>query len=97
MKTTYYLMENRLLGKEVKNGEDTEYFLYEDGRWVRDERYVMFGYFLGYDPFESDDSPYAIGNLSIMDAIEEIPESRAYKIMRKLAGNSLKENDGKKE
>ena len=29
---------------------------------------------MGYDPFEDDDSPYKIGNSSIMDELERISE-----------------------
>lgn len=36
---------------------------------------------IGYDP--NDDSQFGFGSLSIMDEIEEIPESRAIQLMNK--------------
>ncbi len=79
--TSYYLIEGYLLGKEEENEEGTKYFLWQDGQWVPDEKSVIFGYFMGFDPTESEDSPYAVGNLSIMDEIEEITEEQAKEIM----------------
>ncbi len=78
---SYYLIEGYLLGKEEDNDEGTKYYLWQDGQWVPDEKSVIFGYFMGFDPTEEDDSPYAVGNTSIMDEIEEITEEQAQEIM----------------
>ena len=74
----YYLIKGRRLGK--KDGEG--YFLYIDGNWVPDSKNVIMDHLMGYDP--NDDSPYGFGSLSIMDEIEEIPESQAVQIMNRL-------------
>jgi len=41
-----------------------------------DENNIIFGKLIGYDEFEPDDSPYAIGSTSVMDTIEEITEEQ---------------------
>lgn len=74
----YYLIRGRRLGK--KDGEG--YFLFIDGSWVPDRKNVIMDHLMGYNP--NDDSPYGFGSLSIMDEIEEIPESQAVQIMNRL-------------
>ena len=82
-KISYYLIERYLLGKEEEDEGGSKYYLWQDGRWVPDQKSVIFGYFMGFDPTESEDSPYAVGNTSIMDEIEEITEEQAQEIMEK--------------
>lgn len=72
---TYYLIRERRLGK----AQGGEYFLYDNGAWIPDERNVIKDHLMGYDP--NDDTPFGFGSLSIMDEIEEIPEDRAYQLM----------------
>ncbi len=72
-KTTYYLILNRQLGKE----EDGKYYLYTNGNWVPDTKCTILGRLMGFDPSEPADSPYAMGNLDIMDTIEVITEQQA--------------------
>ena len=72
---TYYLIRERRLGKT----QGGEYFLYDNGEWIPDERNVIKDHLMGYDP--NDDTPFGFGSLSIMDEIEEIPEDRAYQLM----------------
>ena len=71
--TTYYLILNRQLGKE----EDGKYYLYTNGSWVPDTKSAILGRLMGFDPGEPADSPYAIGNMDIMDTIEVITEQQA--------------------
>lgn len=71
----YYLIRGRQLGKK----DDEGYSLYIDGVWVSDSKNVIMDHLMGFDP--NDDSPFGFGSLSIMDEIEEIPESRAIQIM----------------
>ncbi len=71
----YYLIRERRLGKKDGGG----YFLYTDGTWVPDRKNVIMDHLMGYDP--NDNSPYGFCSLSIMDEIEEIPESRALQVM----------------
>ena len=72
---TYYLIRERRLGK----AQGGEYFLYENGAWIPDERNVIKDHLMGYDP--GDDTPFGFGSLSIMDEIEEISRDRAYQLM----------------
>ena len=71
--TTYYLILNKQLGKE----EDGKYYLYTNGSWVPDTKSTILGRLMGFDPSEPADSPYAIGNMDIMDTIEPITEQQA--------------------
>ena len=36
---------------------------------------------MGYDPFEPEDSPYAIGSTCVTDGIEEISSAQAKRII----------------
>ena len=71
--TTYYLILNRQLGKE----EDGKYYLYTNGSWVPDTKSTILGRLMGFDPSEPADSPYAMGNMDIMDTIKVITEEQA--------------------
>ena len=72
-KTTYYLILNRQLGKE----KDGKYYLYTNGNWVPDTKSTILDRLMGFDPSEPADSPYAMGNMDIMDTIEVINEQQA--------------------
>lgn len=72
-KTTYYLILNNQLGKE----EDGKYYLYTNGSWVPDTKSTILGRLMGFDPSEPADSPYAMGNMDIIDTIEPITEHQA--------------------
>ena len=72
---TYYLIRERRLGK----AQGGEYFLYENGEWISDERNVIKDHLMGYDP--NDDTPFGFGSLSIMDEIEEITAEQAAAFM----------------
>ena len=72
---TYYLIRERRLGKAQGDG----YFLYDNGKWIADERNVILDHLMGFDP--SDDSFYGFGNGLIMDEMEEITEAEAIRIM----------------
>ena len=85
--TTYYWIREVRLGKKDENG----YFLFEKNQWVKDEKNYILDKLMGYDPCEPDDSPYKMGNLSIMDEVEEITEERAKEIMNQMTIDFLKE------
>jgi hypothetical protein len=74
---TYYLIEKCRLGKK----EDVAYYLFIDAEWVWDEKNVIMDHLMGYDPSEPADSPYAIGNTSIIDEIEEISFDKAMRVI----------------
>jgi len=80
--TTYYLILNRQLGKE----EDGKYYLYTNGSWVPDTKSTIFGRLMGFDPSEPADSPYAMGNIDIMDTIEPITEQQAIEFINNRSG-----------
>ena len=73
---TYYLIRERRLGKK----ENGEYFLYDKTKWIPDDRNIIKDHLMGYDP--SDDSPFGICSMSIMDEIEEITEEAAMEFIR---------------
>jgi hypothetical protein len=71
---TYYLVR----GKTVAKKDNGTAYLYELGAgWVRDTGHIVSDRLIGYDPYEPSDSPYKIGNTSIMDEIEVITEGEA--------------------
>ena len=74
---TYYLIEKCRIGKK----EDVAYYLFIDAEWVWDEKNVIMDHLVGYDPSEPADSPYAIGNTSIIDEIEEISFDKAIRVI----------------
>ena len=75
--TTYYLILERIVGKQ----ENGVYYIFEDGEWQIDRRCVIMDRLMGYDPSEPPGSPYGIGNLSIMDEIEEITCEKAMELI----------------
>lgn len=81
--TTYYLILNNQLGKE----EDGKYYLYTNGSWVPDTMSTILGRLMGFDPSEPADSPYAMGNMDIMDTIEPITEQQAIEFINN-SGNT---------
>lgn len=77
----YYLILNRLIGKE----ESGSYYLLKDGKWILDEQNVIRDRLFGYDPDEPPGSPYGIGCSSVMDEIEEI----SYEEAKSIAGGCI--------
>ena len=75
--TTYYLILERIVGKQ----ENGVYYIFEDGEWQIDRRCMIMDRLMGYDPSEPPGSPYGIGNLSIMDEIEEITCEKAMELI----------------
>ncbi len=73
----YYLLYKRVVGKSI----GYSYFLYRNGEWVPDEKSEIRDCLIGYDPFEPSDSPYCIGNTSIMDEVEEITYEKAMELI----------------
>ena len=83
--TRYYLIEDRLLGKN----EDGRFFLFIDGIWKHDDDLYIVGKLNGYDSYEPDDSPYGWGSTSVMDEIKEISEEEALEVLGKLKINKI--------
>ena len=81
MKTTYYLIRERLVGKREYESDGFTDYLFLDGRWAFDGSLTILKYLMGFDETEPEDSPYAVGNSDIMDEIWEIPEEDAMKII----------------
>ena len=63
-----------------------------DNGWVSDEWAIISDYLMGYDTSEPPGSPYGIGNLSIMDEIEEISEEEALSKIKNGYGFRLGDN-----
>lgn len=82
MSVTYYRINDLdLLGKE----EDYVPYLYKPGKgWVVDNNNILMDRIMGYDKSEPDDSPYGIGNLSMMERVQEISQKEAEKIIKNL-------------
>ena len=76
----YYIKDLSLFAKGEGHGI---YFLYQNGKWVPDMNNTVSDRIMGYDPYEDDDSPYKIGNTTIMDEIEEISEEEMNRRIRK--------------
>ncbi len=77
--TKYFLILERIVAKEDSTGD----YIYKDGKWERDTENMIWDRLMGYDPTEDSDSPYAIGNSSIMEEIEEITYERAMELIDK--------------
>ena len=80
-KKRYYL----ICDTQVAKTEAGRSWLFRNGEWAADRENAVMDRLMGYDPSEPADSPYATGNTSIMDEIEEITEERA----KELTGGRL--------
>ncbi len=80
MSVTYYRIKDlNLLGKE----EDYVPYLYKPGEgWTVDNDNVLMDRFMGYDDLGPADSPYKIGNTSVMDLVEEISKEEAENLIK---------------
>ena len=79
METRYfYIKDENKYGKR----EDGVDYIFSDGKWITDSEHLISDRLIGYDPYEDDDSPYKIGNTSIMDQIREISEKEIRKILK---------------
>lgn len=78
-KVTYYQIRGLQIGKR----EDGRDYLLKEGEWVSDEKHVISDHLLGYDPYEPEGSPYAIGNTSIMDEIEVLTADEALPLIER--------------
>lgn len=63
----YLIGDNRLL---YTDGKET--FEYKNNEWIKTSNTEITDRLMGYDPSESSDSPYAIGNTDIMESIKEL-------------------------
>lgn len=82
MSVTYYRIKDLgLLGKE----EDYVPYLYKPGNgWAVDNDNILMDRIMGYDDSEPNNSPYKIGNTSVLDLVEEISEKEAEKFIANL-------------
>ena len=81
MKTTeikYYLIRGKRLGKRE---DGYRCYLFNDGKWARDEKNAINDCLIGYDSGEPDDSPYKTGSTCVMDEIEELEFEEAMRIL----------------
>lgn len=91
MKTTYYLILDRIVGKRVNEDKYYKDYLFKKGQWVPDDRMVIDHHLMGFDSSEPLDSPYRHFNGSVMSEIDVIPEDKAKQLMSKQTVNYLKE------
>lgn len=79
MKAEYYVIQEKYLGKY----EDRVYYLLKEEGWSEDKDGYIKGIQIGYDASD-DDTPYAIGNIEIMDDIKVISKDEANEALVKL-------------
>ena len=58
----YYIRDLNCFAKD----DGINYFIFQNGDWQLDLNNLVSDRLMGYDPYEDVDSPYIIGNLSIM-------------------------------
>ena len=83
---TYYRIREQSLGKK----EDGKYFLFQNAKWVPDENHVITDLLVGFDPSEPEDSPYRIGNTSVLFEMDEITEDQAISLINQQLLDFLK-------
>ena len=82
--TKYYLIYDRLIGKrELYSDYLSDNWLFKDGTWVPDDKFVIMDHLMGYDPSEPSDSPYAIGSTDVLMEMDEISEAEAMVLIEK--------------
>lgn len=75
-KARYFLIYKNLVGKVNHDG----YYIFQGGTWIDDKDSIILDHLYGYDPSEPSDSPYGIGNTSIMEEMVEITEEKALEL-----------------
>lgn len=82
METVYYhIWDLDIIGKE----ENFVPYLYDKEKgWIPDKDNVLMDRVTGYDPSESKESSYGIGNTDIMSLAQEITEEQARRLINEL-------------
>lgn len=88
--TTYYLIVGFVVGKKVEDKIYHKDYLFREGKWIPDTDHLIMDRLVGYDAYEPEDSYYKMGNMSIMDELDEISEDTAKQLMSKQTANYLK-------
>ena len=76
-KLNYYLLKDSEDSGLVTKGYSFYHWIYYDFEWHKDTENIVNDKLIGYNPSEPGDSPYAIGNTSVMDEIEKISYEEA--------------------
>lgn len=80
MSVTYYRIKDlNLIGKMQDN---IPYIYLTEQGWAADTDNILMDRLMGYDETEPKGSPYAIGNTSIMELVEEISEDEAERFIK---------------
>ncbi|MCI9075076.1 MAG: hypothetical protein HFH10_04625 [Dorea sp.] len=80
MSVTYYRIKDlNLIGKMQDN---IPYIYITEQGWAADTNNILMDRIMGYDETEPKGSPYAIGNSSIMELVEEISEDEAERFIK---------------
>lgn len=77
--TAYYLIKDL---NKVGKLENFIPYIYDNG-WIIDSKNILMDRIMGYDEYEPEDSPYKIGNTSMLDKVEVITEEEAKAILEK--------------
>ena len=80
----YYLIYDRIVGKRgLYSDYHSDNWLFKDGKWIPDEKFVISDHLIGYDPSEPEDSPYRIGSTSVLMEMDEISEAEAMALIER--------------
>ena len=90
-KTTYYLLQESLVGKRETDDKNSRDYLLENGKWIPDAKSVIANRLMGFDPYEPVDSPYRFGNTDVLNELEEISEEKALDLMADQVKSTLVE------
>lgn len=81
MKTTYYLIRDRIVARRESDGDSISDRIFADGEWVDDTGREIMDHLMGFDPSEPKGSPYRFGNTDVLMEMDEIPEETAKRII----------------
>lgn len=77
----YHIKDLNMVAKE----DEFVPYVYEPGKgWVVDKDHILMDRLMGYDNTEPADSPYRIGNTSMLEAVKEVSEKEAEKLIASL-------------
>lgn len=93
-KTSYFWMTDL---KKFGKYDEKNYYILINGKWESDTGYIILGKLIGYDKFEPDDSPYAVGSTSVMDTIEEITEEQFKEMLKYASFQEIEEQEARRQ
>ncbi len=89
-KSTYYLIYGRVVAKRERESSLYKGYIFRDGKWTEDSSNVVMDHLMGFDSSEPEDSPYRIGNTSVLFEMDEITEDQAISLINQQLLDFLK-------